>query len=195
MSAETANTSLDETFPHQWQAEALEGPPLISPARQYVYPKAVEEVERGALMVLLRTRPGAVPVLATFARGFADPSLPHGIWSCPDPGQLCAIAGGYAYIVEAEKPERWLQVPYRPVITVHAAPTHSLLIFSGFHTLWALGKNGHAWETKRLSYEGLRVTEIQRQNLHGFGWDLHTDAEVPFVVDLSTGEHTGGVNF
>lgn len=182
----------DETFTHDWQAEVLERPPLIAPARQYVYPQAVEEVERGALLVLLRVRSGAVPVMTTFALGFEDPALPHGVWSCPNPNQVCAIAGGYAYIVEADQPERWQQIPYRPVVSVHAAPQQSLLIFSSFHKLWALGKNGMSWETKRLSWEGLRVTEIHGGQLHGFGWDLNTDAEIPFSVDLATGQHTGG---
>lgn len=184
----------DETFPHDWQAEVLERPPLIAPARQYVYPQAVDEVERGALLALLRARPGTAPVMATFALGFEDPSLPHGVWSCPNPNQLCAIAGGYAYLVEASQPERWQQLPYRPVVSVHPAPQQALLIFSGFHQLWALGKDGKAWETKRLSWEGLRVAQIQGEHLHGFGWDLQTDSEAPFTVNLATGEHTGGID-
>ena len=186
--------SRDETFQHSWHAEVLNRPPLIAPARHYIYPQAVEEVELGALLALLRSRPGAAPVMATFALGFEDPALPHGIWSCPDPNQLCAIAGGYAYIVEADHPEQWQQVPYRPVVSVHPAPQQALLIFSGFHRLWALGSNGQcAWETGRLSWEGLRITEIDAHQLHGFGWDMLTDAEVPFTVDLATGQHTGGI--
>jgi hypothetical protein len=27
--------------------------------------------------------------------------------------------------------------------------------------------------------------------LHGFGWDLLTDRELPFTIDLRTGENTG----
>ena len=36
------------------------------------------------------------------------------------------------------------------------------------------------------------MTGIDGRYLRGFGWDLETDTEVPFTVDLSTGEHTGG---
>ncbi len=182
----------DESFAHDWQAEILSAPPLIAPAHQYVYPLAVEEVERGALQLLVRSRPGISPVLATFALGFADPSLPHGIWSCPDPDQLCAIAGGYAYIVRASRPEEWLQVPYRPVAAVHAAAAQNLLLFTGFHAIWALGADGPAWETGRLSWEGLRITGIAAGKLEGFGWEMETDAEVPFAVYLADGRHTGG---
>ncbi len=184
----------DDSFPHLWQAEILASPPLIAPARQYVYPQAVEEIERGALQLLLRPQPGVAPVLMTFALGFAEPSLPHGLWSCPSPAQLCAIAGGYAYIVAADQPEHWTQIPYRPVISVHPAIEQKLLIFAGFHKLWALGTDGPAWETARLSWEGLRVTEIVGRQLRGFGWDLATDTELAFTVDLANGTHTGGAS-
>lgn len=187
-------THFDESFPHAWQVQILDRPPLIAPAGQYVYPQAVDEVEIGALLVLLRAHPQATSVLATFALGFEEQSLPHGIWSCPNPDQLCAIAGGYAYLVQADRPEEWLQIPYRPVVSVHPVPEHALLIFASFHKLWALGSNGMEWETKRLSWEGLRVTEIQDGQLFGFGWDMNTDAEVAFAVDLTTGTHSGGVD-
>lgn len=186
------STNREESFPHHWQAEILEAPPLISPPRQYVYPRAVEEVELGALQILLRARSSAAPVLATFALGFADPSLPFGIWSCPDPEHICGVAGGYAYIVAANAPENWLQVPYRPVVSIHPATEQKLLVFAGFHKLWALGRDGPAWETARLSWEGLRVTNVTGDRLDGFGWDLQTDREVPFTVDATTGRHTGG---
>lgn len=183
---------LNESFAHDWQAEILETPPLISPSAQYIYPQAVEEVELGALQILLRPQKGSAPALLTFALGFADLSLPHGIWSCPNANQICAIAGGYAYIVDARTPAQWMQIPYRPVTAVYAAPEQALLIFSSFHQLWALGANGKAWETAPLSWEGLRVTNISNGQLEGFGWDMHADREVSFAVDLATGSHTGG---
>lgn len=182
----------ETTFPHNWQVEILEAPPLIAPAQHYIYPQAVEEVERGALQIYFRSRPGGETAMATFALGFADSSLPHGVWSCPNPRQMCAIAGGYAYVIDVDSPEHWMQIPYRPVTWVDAAPEHKLLLFASFHRLWALGVEGKAWETKRLSWEGLRVTEIDGRHLHGFGWELDTDTEVPFTVNLTTGDHTGG---
>ena len=189
----TARSSTrNESFAHDWQAEILDRPPLIAPARQYVYPRAGEEVELGALLLLLRSGPGRTPAMMTFALGFADPALPHGLWGCPDPRQLCAIAGGYAYVVDAEEPQEWMQVPYRPVTAVHAAKEAGLLVFAGFHTLWALGASGRAWETARLSWEGIRVTEVSERELRGLGWDMVTDAEVPFTVNLMDGSHVGG---
>jgi hypothetical protein len=48
------------------------------------------------------------------------------------------------------------------------------------------------WETARLTWEGLTLTDIRDNQLHGLGWDMRTDRELPFAVDLATGQHTGG---
>ena len=55
---------MNAAFPHAWQAEILPARPLILPPRNFVYPASAEEVERGALEVLVRP-PGAQPFLAT----------------------------------------------------------------------------------------------------------------------------------
>jgi len=47
-------------------------------------------------------------------------------------------------------------------------------------------------ESARLSWEGLRITEVRENTLHGTGWNLLTDKEVLFTLDLLTGQHQGG---
>ena len=174
-------------FAHAWQAEILRQRPAILPSRCFVYPRDAEEVERGALAVMVRPAEG-VPFLATFALGFADAAAPSGIWSCPDRDELCAVAGGYAYVVDARDPERFTHVELRPVLEVRAAPEQKLLLFCGSYSVLAWGAQGLAWKTQRLSSEGLRITEIRDGVLRGIGWDLMTDREVPFAVDLATGK-------
>ena len=181
----------EESFACSWRAEILECPPLIAPARQHVYPRAVEEVERGALLAQIHPH-AAQPFLATFALGFQAPTLPHGLWTCPNPDELCAAAGGYVYIVNTRQPEQWQQIVYRPVMTILPHVQQRLLIFVGFHALCAWGASGLAWETARLSWEGLRITDVQADTLTGFGWEMQTDTEIAFTVDLRTGRHTGG---
>jgi hypothetical protein len=175
-------------FPHSWQAEILPKRPLIKPLRCYTYPREAEEVERGALEVMVNPGGKAGKFLATLALGFADPSAPSGLWSCPDPDELCAIAGGYAYIVNTADPAKFTHIALRPVVEVGSLPEHKLLIFVGHQELLGWGANGKAWQTLRLSSEGLRLAEICGNELYGFGWDLITDREVPFIVDLRTGE-------
>jgi hypothetical protein len=184
---------IDLTFAHEWTAEILAARPPILPRRRFVYPRYAEEVERGALEVMVRPTDAASPgsseaFLATFALGFSDPAAPTGLWSCPDPKWMCAISGGYAYLVNTERPEEFAQVEFRPVLEVRALREQGLLLFAGHHALMALGASGKAWQTGRLSWEGVQITSIEGRWLRGVGWDMPTDKDVPFRVDLQTGE-------
>jgi len=228
---------IDLTFPHAWQAEALAARPLILPRRRFVYPRDAEEVERGALEVLVRPgqenfqpsqedtqrnesgAPGLAsetgestvgrrnthsgePFLATCALGFRDPSAPTGIWSTPKPEELCAVAGGYAYLIDTNAPERFTMIRYRPVLRVLPIAAHGLLLFVGHHSILARGRDGEAWESEKLSDEGVEIAGLDDTGIHdggpdgsavagamlrGAGWAIQTDKETPFALDLKTG--------
>jgi hypothetical protein len=180
-------------FPHDWSAAILPAPPMIRPARQYMYPQTIageeEALSRGAL--LLDVRPtGGKNFLAICALGFEGEGLISGVWSCPNPLELCAVAGGYAYVINAWNPKQCTHVDMRPVVEVLTTPT--LLIFVGFHTICAWGADGLAWHTPRITWEGLRITGLTDDTLTGMAWDMPSDAEVPFEIDLQSGEVTGG---
>jgi hypothetical protein len=177
----------DLAFPHSWEANVLPERPLILPPRRYTYPRDAEEIERGALEVMVQPA-RAERFLATFALGFADPAAPSGLWSCPAEDELCAAAGGYAYIVDTRNPDRFTHIAYRPVLEVRPLPEHGLLLLSGHQALLAWGVNGLAWESPRLSSEGLHFDAVIGNELHGSGWDLLTDRDVPFALDLRTGQ-------
>jgi hypothetical protein len=187
MDTDLQSRTVTLAFKHSWEAEILPKRPLIKPLRCYTYPREAEEVERGALEVMVRAAGNAEKFLATFALGFADPAAPTGLWSCPGPDEMCAIAGGYAYVVNTQDPKQFTHISLRPVLEVGSLPAHQLLLFVGNRELVAWGPTGQRWRTPRLSSEGLRIVEIQCDELHGFGWDLVADREVPFVVDLKTG--------
>lgn len=189
-------------FPHEWRAEVLAKPPLIAPARQFTYPQQVageeDAMARGALLLLVHPPVGGT-FLATCALGYTDPAMPTGIFSCPNPRELCAVAGGYAYIVDTVAPERSTHIPLKPVAEVLVPVDRGLLLFVGFHAIVAWGREGLAWQTGRLSWEGIRIVgigvredESETAALHGFGWNMPTDKEVEFSIDLHTGAHTGG---
>ena len=188
MDSQLPARAVNLAFPHTWQAEILPRRPLIKPLRCYTYPREAEEVERGALEVMVQPAGKAIKFLATFALGFADPKAPTGIWSCPNPDEMCAVAGGYAYIINSMEPASFTHIALRPVFQPLPLPERNLLLFAGHQALLAWGANGEAWQTRRLSSEGIRITEMRGDTIHGFGWDLMTDREVPFIVDLRTGE-------
>ena len=186
-----------EGFAHDWTVEVLKSAPLIAPVRQYTYPLQIageeDALARGALQLMVRPAVGG-SFLATCALGFVDPSMPTGVFACPNPQELCAVAGGYAYVIDTARPERSTHIGLKPVVEVKALAALRLLLFVGFHTIVAWGADGQAWETERLSWEGVRVTEVVDDTLHGFGWNLMTDREVAFTVDLRTGQHQGGAS-
>jgi hypothetical protein len=196
---------LDLRFPHAWQAEVLTSRPLILPARHFVYPRDADEVERGALEVLVRPgAPGldsetgesagahsgpftAEPFLATCALGFRDAAVPTGLWSAPRPEEVCAVSGGYAYLIDTSAPERFTMIAYRPVLEVRAAVDEGLLLFVSNRSILAWGRDGQAWESERLSDEGLTITSIEDGVLRGVGWKMMTDKETVFALDMGTG--------
>jgi hypothetical protein len=175
------------TFPHNWHARILPARPLILPARHFVYPRDAEEVERGALELMIRTEPDAPEFLATCALGFQDPVVPTGLWSCPNPHELCAVSGGYAYLIDTSAPDRFTMLPYRPVLEVRPVAAINLLLFVGHHAILAWGAHGLAWESEKLSSEGVTIVAIDGPTLRGRGWDLLTDKETNFALDLVTG--------
>ena len=174
-------------FPHSWSVQRLSARPLILPRLHVVYPGEVEEVEIGALELMISPAEGE-RFLATCALGFAADTIPTGVWSCPHPDWLCAIAGGYAYMINTRNPREFQQVEYKPVVEVRPIAEAGLLVFASFHTLLAYGDEGVRWKTQRLTSEGLRLGSVADGKLHGWGWDMRTDREFPFSVDLATGK-------
>jgi hypothetical protein len=183
---------VDLSFPHRWQADVLAARPLILPSRHFVYPQAAEEVERGALEVLIRSdaRPDGSdpqPFLATCALGFRDPAAPTGLWSTPRPEEICAVAGGYAYLIDTTTPERFVMIYYRPVLEIRSLLREGLLLFVGHHSILAWCRDGQAWESIKLSDEGVTITGTDDGILRGTGWEMIRDREKSFAIDLRSG--------
>lgn len=188
------NAALDQ-FPRDWTAEVLKASPLIAPTRQFIYPQQIageeDALARGALQLMVHPAVGGT-FLATCALGFTDPSMPTAVFGCPNRAEMCAVAGGYAYMIDTAKPERCTHLDMKPVVEVKSLIAQDVLLFVGFHSIAAWGRDGMGWESARLSWEGVRIDSIEGDTLHGFGWNLLTDREDAFSLDLLTGEHHGG---
>jgi hypothetical protein len=77
---------------------------------------------------------------------------------------------------------------YRPVLKVLPLVDQNLLLFVGHHAILAWGPDGEAWQSDRLSWEGVTIIRIENNTLDGKGWDLMTDKDLPFSLDLQTGK-------
>ena len=162
--------------------------PMILPTRHLVYPRDAEEVERGALEVLVRPDGEDVQTfLATCALGFRDPVVPTGIWSCPRAEEICASSGGYAYLIDTTAPERFTMISYRPVLEIRALAAEGLVLFVGHHNILAWGAQGLAWDSGKLSDEGVTIVGVESGVVRGVGWHMMTDKETPFALDVRTG--------
>ena len=182
-------------FPHTWTAKVLTAPPLIAPARQFVYPVPVpgeeDAMARGALQVEIKPASTGT-FLVTCALGFRDPSLPSGVFQCPCPDDILLLAGGYAYLADTLHPERCLHLPLRPVTRVLPVPEENLILLAGLQHIAAITAEGLAWQSERLTWEGLTMGEVRDGALQGTGWHMPSDRDLPYTLDLRTGKHTGG---
>ena len=188
----TPYLKFDLIFPRNYEVKLFDAAPPIHPVEKlYHYPVELEEGDRAG--AYLRIVPGeGAAWTGFFALGFDSGHVVNAVCSCPDPDSLCAVAGGYAYVVKAADPTQWFRIEQRPVMELRALLELRLLLFAGFTSISALGAEGLKWTTERLSWEGISITEISGQKLLGLGWDAMTDKEASFEVDLLTGKHTGG---
>ena len=179
-------------FPRNYEAKVLESYSLVNPMEKlHHFPAVLAEGDRSGIYVCVAPH-NARSWIGFFALGFESEHAARGLYSCPHPDSLCVVVGGYAYLVNAVDPERWMQLEQRPVMDVRPVREFKLLLFVGATTISAVGESGWLWTTGRLSWEGITISEIQEQVLHGTGWDAIKDQEVPFAVDLTTGQHSGG---
>ena len=182
----------DFTFARDYEIKVLESAPPVHPVEKlYHFPVELEEGDRTGVHIRVAPKTGAA-WFGFFASGFDSPHVMNAVCSCPDPDSFCVAAGGYAYVVKARDPGQWFQVEQRPVVELRTVTERQLLLFEGFTSITAVGPSGIVWNSDRLSWEGLRITDIRDGVLRGFGWDALTDKEAAFELDLRTGKHTGG---
>jgi hypothetical protein len=182
----------DFTFPRNYEVRILEAAPPVHPVEKlYHYPVELEEGDRSGAYVRVTPQSGRAWA-GFFALGFDSDQVVSQLCSTPDPERFCVVVGGYAYVVKASDPVQWLRVEQQPVVDLRVLSQHGLLLFAGFTSITAFGGSGIAWTTQRLTWEGLTISAIDGDKLLGHGWDALADKEVPFIVDLKTGKHTGG---
>jgi hypothetical protein len=61
------------------------------------------------------------------------------------------------------------------------------MLFIGHYSILAWGSNGQAWESAKVSDEGVTIASIDDGVLRGTGWEMMSDSERSFALDLRTG--------
>jgi hypothetical protein len=78
-------------------------------------------------------------------------------------------------------------ISYRPVLEIRPLVRDGLLLFVGHHSILAWGHDGQAWESEKLSDEGVTITGTDGGILRGTGWEMIRDREKSFAIDLRSG--------
>jgi hypothetical protein len=133
----------------------------------------------------------AQPFLATCALGFRDRSAPTGLWSTPDARVICAVAGGYAYLIDTLAPDRFTMIPFRPVMQIVPATAGGVLLFVGHREILAWGHEGRAWVSEKISDEGVTVESVDETFIYGTGWNMLKDCEIRFALNIHDGLRRG----
>lgn len=173
-------------FAHQFEVEILRDSAEQKAIR---IPDAGEDV---ASLTVRFTPAQEAPWIGNFARAFATDELPSGVFGWPDGKTVAVLSAGYGYVVKVHDPTGWVRLQPMPVTDVRIMPEHKLIFFVDFTHIFAYGAEKAEWKSERLSWEGITITQVATNHIFGLGWDAMQDKEVEFVLDVRTGEHTGG---
>ena len=186
---------VDATFESSYAVELLEELPPVGEIRRFYFPGASSAGGRdGVLVKVTPAQVDAEPWVGVFAFGLLSPKGVSGIFACPNPDHLCVVARGAGYIVAAADPSQHELVESEPVLGVYSVASSGVLVFADYLRLTAYGREGRAWRTARLSWDGLQVDEVNGGWLRGKGWSSPENRHVAFTVDLRTGAHEGGAS-
>jgi len=125
--------------------------------------------------------------VGNFAKGLTSFSkvLPH-----PNGTSVLVISGGQGYVIDPDS--RALIKTIGGWFDAALEVLHrQLIILQGSVDVMALGSAGRVWETRRLSWDGMRSVRVSGDKLFGEARELD-DSWTPFEVDLNSGKVTGG---
>jgi hypothetical protein len=115
-----------------------------------------------------------------------------GLFAAPSPEVVCVVAKGQGFWVPVLAPADYEIIRSIPIQEVLAVPGKRILVFIDYTELEAYGPGGFLWRTERLSWDGLKVTEVTAEMIRGTAWDSPANREVPFSVDTENGASEGG---
>ena len=186
---------VNAAFSGSYTVEVLEELPPAKDSRRFYFPGPSSAGGRDGVLVKVNPRQaGAEPWIGVFAFGLVSPKGVTGVFTCPNPEQLCVVARGAGYVVTATNPAQRELLEAEPVLGVYPVASSRVLVFADYLRLVAYGQEGRAWSTARLSWDGLQVDEVNGGWLLGRGWSSPESRHVDFVVDLRTGSHEGGAS-
>lgn len=184
------NIQFDSTFAHEYECRLLEE--LPSNQTPHYYPGGGQGGQDG---LLVRISPRAhAPWLGLFAFGYASPKSNTGLYSWPMPDRLCVVSSGAGYLVNVNDPTEYSSLEVEPVLAVLPIGASEIIVFANYTELIAYGSTGLKWKSKRISWDGFRVTTTKATFIEGEVWNPRVEANTKFRVSLVDGGTEGGVD-
>jgi hypothetical protein len=142
--------TIEEDFARSYEVQILSQLPHEGHL-QYYYPGAA--LQGGTDGVIVRVIPHTrEPWIGIFASGTGG--LAHsGVYTCPNENFFCVVANGEAYLVCAENPQDYEQIPVSPVLGVRPFLEEAVLIFCDYGELAAYDRRGLIWISDRMPGE------------------------------------------
>lgn len=182
----------DARFPADYDCEVLEELPNRSSPRWY-FPGGTAVGGRAGLIVRVQPNLGDEWV-GVFAFGDVSMRGVSAVLSMPGPRQLCVVSRGAGYIVDAASAREIEEISMTPILGIMPVPAKALLLMHDYSRVRAYGRDGLAWSTPAISWDGIEIQEVTDTALRGTGWDSPNNKHVPFAIDLATGGHEGGAS-
>lgn len=109
----------------------------------------------------------------------------------PNGREFLVIAAGQGYLVDPNVRTKREYFGGQIENAIQIPELNSILLGNG---LWfeLIGPNGFQWRTKRISWDGMQQLQLNDLKLSGEAWSPLENCWIPFVLDLITGEFSGG---
>ncbi|HEY6370571.1 MAG TPA: hypothetical protein VIX37_08325 [Candidatus Sulfotelmatobacter sp.] len=168
--------------------EILRGLPGMSPLEVHQFARSGQSTHSEGTVLAVS---GPKSWIGNFQSGHYYNGLTH-VFPFQTGPSVCVFAGGQGYRLRLDTPKMYAVLQSFPVLGAQYINEQDWVVVWDFTRIEAQSIDGIVWRTRRLSWDGLSITEVDAGYMKGLAWDAANESEVEFRVELSTGEHTGG---
>lgn len=115
----------------------------------------------------------------------------EGVRQHPNGKNVLVISSGDTWVVNPTTREATEIAGAVDALWTVSDPEGVVLSLQGL-ALLRISSEGIVWQTRRISWDGFAEVEVSSAEVTGVAWSPFSEAWVPFVVNLRTGQASGG---
>lgn len=132
------------------------------------------------------------PWYGSFSRGDLSPNAVSFAGDLPAKTKAVVVSRGEGYVVDAERPSEWYELPLRPVMGVLNSREHGVCIVWDFVRMMCLDQSGTRWKTPSISWDGIGRVAVEGTHVVAEVWDSPNSCFGTARIALNNGKVTGG---